>query len=182
MYFKLTLYIFFAVIFSLGGLSTAYAIKPEVVLKMHYPTANIKKQTLVLSALEIKSIYKNTGQKLAVTKFGLFRVLVSKQLKAVGVIQSLKVRSKMAALLYIFEKHKKSFILKHTEVLVFLEPKEYLPRKVWIKQFFNKSLNDLHQFIKNKQAPIITGATLSSYVFFRSSLTAIAIIKLKFNN
>ncbi len=177
MFFKISIYIY---ILYFSQSSLAKVSNLDTILNGYYKIEKIEKKIFQLSAIDIKIIKKNTGQKIIKNSFILIKILEKKKIKALGIVQTLKIRSKNTSLLYLFKKKDINYILQTIEVLAFHEPKEYLPRKEWIKQFFNKKLQKLTSFIKKRKITLITGATLSSYTFFRASIIAAAIINLKF--
>jgi len=68
-----------------------------------------------------------------------------------------KVRSKKASVLYLVDNRGKMLF---AEVLAFAEPPEFLPSKIWMKQFEHKMPNAPLRV--GEDIPTISGATLSA--------------------
>lgn len=175
LYSKLFLFIMIHLLLSFGARGSV-ALKT---LKQNYKDHQIEKKTLQLSDKDIQVLEKKTRLKITQKKYTVFQIKKKSFLQALAVIQTVKIRSKRAVLLHIFTKEKDSFKLKNIEILSFNEPIEYKPKKHWLSLFFGQTLAQLRKNIQDKDIPILTGATLSSYSFFKTSLIAGAIINLK---
>ena len=156
-------------------LTTIWA-KPDVIsiIKENYASdVNIKRDKIILSKEELSSIKKMA--KLPV-KSKLYRYYqVTKENKIVGfaILISQKVRTKKATVLYFIEDGKMKFI----EILAFLEPKEYIPKDIWMGQFDDKNISD--SFSIGKDIPTISGATLSAKSLTDGARLAIALYNTK---
>ena len=148
-------------------------------LKQTYPKSQIIEKTIQLNDEDLNFISQKNHLNLVQKKYTFFQIKKETSLKALAIIQTFKIRSKKASLLHIFQFKNNQLQLKNIEILSFREPREYQPKKSWLALFLDKNWSQLKESLQNKEIPIITGATLSSYSFFKASLTAAAIINLQ---
>ena len=147
--------LFCLLVLILGG---AKAANVEQIVKEVFPMATkIEPDKVILTRSEAQEVMRRAKMKLPSRLYRIFRIYRGKKELADGVVITRKVRSKKASVLYLFDHEGK---LLFAEVLAFAEPSEFLPSKVWMGQFQDKSPDAPLRV--GKDIPTISGATLSA--------------------
>jgi len=129
----------------------------------------IVKKNILLKNDQAKNIQKSAKIKLKSKIFKTFKAMNGKNIIGYGIIVNRKVRSKNAVVLYMISNNG---VLKSMEIIAFNEPMEYIPSKIWQKQF--KDIPTTKKLRLNKDIPTITGATLSAKSIVDGSRIAFA--------
>ena len=69
--------------------------------------------------------------------------------------------------------------LRHSEILAFFEPADYMPGEKWINLFRGKDVRR-HRMKSGADVPNITGATISADSFSRSARRVLAVFRVAF--
>ena len=117
----------------------------------------IEKKNLLLNSSKASYVEKKAKLKLKSKIFRTFKVYKKGTIIAYAILVPRKVRSKNGVALYIFSTKKE---LLAVEIVAFNEPREFIPKKSWLKQFQGqKSAETLRV---GKGISTISGATLSA--------------------
>ena len=136
----------------------ANAVNVEQIIKETLPAATkIEADKIILTHAQAQKVMQKAKMKLSSRLYRIFRVDDAQKHLADGVVITRKVRSKKASVLYLFDT---KGMLLFAEVLAFAEPPEFLPSKVWMKQFRN--ITSERPLQMGEDIPTISGATLSA--------------------
>ena len=160
--------LFFLLLSSL--LDAQVLISPIEAMKENYAQdATISKKNILLTKTKFQNIQKFAKVKLDTKIYRVYSASKNGKALGYGILINRKVRSKNAVILYIIAKNK----LQDIEIIAFNEPKEYLPTKLWSKQFKNRDTDKMLHL--SREIPSISGATLSARSVTDASRIAFAI-------
>jgi hypothetical protein len=159
--------ILLASLWAKGGVDIGALMKP------HFSSeVKVTKEQFKLSPTQVKAIQKSAKAKLESPLIRLYRAKKGSSVEGYGVILVQTVRTKKAALLYIIDTQEQ---IKAIEIVAFMEPSEYKPKKSWVEVFEGKTLHD--NLFAGKGIPTISGATLSAKAISDASRLALAIVQ-----
>jgi len=166
-------YFFLGVLFSGTGIAAqAKAPSPlEKAVHMLFPKAVSERATVFLDPATRARVAKLTGQPFE--RGMVFRYLIRDRqgkLLATAYLDRHKVRSKPETVLGVVGLDGR---LIRIRVLAFAEPKEYLPREGWYRQFDGKALGP--ELGLRRGIDAVSGATLSSRACTRAARRMLAI-------
>ncbi len=158
---------------SLAGVAAQEkAVSPlERAVRNLFPKAVSERASTFLNKAQQARVAKLTGQ--TFERGMVFRYLVKDQagkLLATAYLDRHKVRSKSETLLVVVGLDGR---VKQVQVLAFAEPREYLPRKGWYRQFDGKALGP--ELRLRRGIDVVSGATLSSRACTRATRRVLAI-------
>ena len=131
----------------------------EEALALAFPGCKVERGTAYLDKSQVKRVATLSKVKFKSTVVYPYRA--TKQGKWIGTayFDTHRVRTKRETLMVVVKPDGR---LGRVEVLVFAEPKEYIPRPKWYQQFDGHKLTD--QLYVNRKVRGVTGATLTSTV------------------
>ncbi len=143
----------------LAGLAQARLLTTpfEALHAIYGDDAAIEKKNVLLTIDKAKQVYRSAGVKEGKKIFRTFKVKKGAKTVAYAILVSRVVRSKNAAVLYIFTPQG---AIDGIEVVAFNEPPEFTPPKAYLDQFKGKRSSDTLRV--GKDIPTITGATMSA--------------------
>jgi len=153
--------------------------KPDVIdvvsiIKENYTfDVDVERDKIILSKEELSSIKQMAKLPVKSKLYRYYKVTQEDKIVGFAVLISQKVRTKKATVLYLIEDGK----MKSIEILAFLEPKEYIPKDIWMGQFDDKNISD--SFSIGKDIPTISGATMSAKSLTDGARLAIALYNTK---
>ena len=161
---------------ALGLILTSLALNGKTLervddaLQRLFPGAKTERLTAYLSKEEQESAGKLLGEPLNQSLVTYYRVTTTDGEMAYAYLDAHRVRTLPETLLISVDS---SGALKSVDVLVFREPEDYIPRKVWYDQFRNRKFSKdlrLHRDIHG-----ISGATLTGRATVNSSRKVLCI-------
>jgi len=133
-------------------------ISPFKVMKAEFSEkATVVKGNKLLNNKQAAQVQSTAKVKLSTKIYRTFTASVDSKPVGYGILVSQKVRTKKAAMLYLFSP--KGEMLS-SEVIAFNEPTEFIPSEKWLSQFDNTTSSNRLQI--GKDIPTITGATMSA--------------------
>lgn len=165
--------LFMLIVLSMTMLYSKGAVSLESIFKSTF-SQNVKigQKTITLSKSEMKALQKKAK---AVVDSSTIRYYVVKEGKSTvghGVLVVQRLRTKMAAILYLISKDGK---IKNIEIIAFHEPSEYKPYTSWREIFVGKTKNDTLKM--GHDIPTISGATFSARAFTYAARIALVIVE-----
>lgn len=155
-----------------GVTSQEKAVSPlEKAVRLLFPKAECERASAFLSKAQQARVAEFTGQDF--DRGMVFRYLVKNgdgKLVATAYLDRHKVRSKPETVLVVVGLEGR---LQRVQVLAFAEPREYLPRASWYRQFDGKALGPELRLRRGIDA--VSGATLSSRACTRAARRVLAI-------
>ena len=145
------------VLFASSSFAKSTVSVKEVIETSFKNVTAIEKKALILSTKQFKKVrsYAKAAIKTKVYRYYDIRSAAKSIGKAVLITR--KVRSKKATVLYAFDK---KGTLVFSEIMVFGEPPEFIPSKIWMSQLqLQKTTAKLSI---GKDIPTISGSTLSA--------------------
>lgn len=150
---------------------------PIDVMKSQYAhNATITKKNIILTKEQAARVQQKAKVKLTTKIYRTYRADVNGTTLGHGVLVSNKVRSKKAAILYLFAN---DGLLLSTEVIAFNEPHEYIPSSSWLDQF-DKTNSTENRLFLGKDIATISGSTLSARCITDSARIARALFEVMF--
>lgn len=157
----------FTMLFSKGAVSL------ENIFKSTFSNnVTIGQKTINLSKSEMKALQKKAKAEVDSNTIRYYVVKKGKTIVGYGVLVVQRLRTKMAAILYLISKDGK---IKNIEIIAFHEPSEYKPNSSWRKTFVGKTKNDALRM--NHDIPTISGATFSARAFTNAARIALTIVE-----
>ncbi|MDM5271610.1 FMN-binding protein [Sulfurovum sp. zt1-1] len=154
---KIFLISLFGILFSQSGMAKTNVTIESVIKSSITNVTSIEAKQLVLTKAQYDKI-KQTAKAAVRTKiYRYYTIMHDDNIIGYGVLITRKVRTKKATVLYAFDNVGK---LMFSEIMVFGEPPEYVPNKLWMKQFDN--VESSASLTMGKDIPTISGATLSA--------------------
>ena len=172
------MYKYFTIILLLPILLQAkMLISPFDVMKAEFSDkATIVKKNTLLTKKQASKVQAISQVKLSTKIYRTFSATLDAKIVGYGILVSQKVRSKKAALLYLFSLEGE---MLGSEIIAFNEPPEFIPSKKWLSQFENTTDKDTLRI--GKDIPTITGATMSARSVADSARIARALFSVLFN-
>jgi len=156
--------------------NTAFGISVESVLKENISkNIQVKKSKIILTKKELKKVQQKAKVSLKTRLYRMYEVSKGLETIGYGILITRKVRSKKATVLYYISK---KGMLEFTEILSFLEPREFYPHVQWMSQFIHVKKDALLKL--GNDIPTISGATLSARNVVQGARVARAIVEVKF--
>ncbi len=166
--------IYLSLLFFSLTLNAAPVDVKEIIQENFSIKVSIQKEKIILKNDELQAIKKSAKLPVKSKIYRYYKVLADDKLLGFALLITQKVRTKKATVLYFIQTDEK---LKFIEILSFLEPREYIPKDVWISQFEDKNTTD--RFEIGADIPTISGATLSARSITDGARLAIAIYRVK---
>lgn len=153
-------------------LSFAQVLGDPVALVQHaFNAKSVDSQNIILSEEQTQQLSKASMQKIETKLYRLYIAKNDAKIVGYGVLLNKKVRTKTAIALYLIGTDNK---IKSIEIVAFNEPMEYLPTKIWLDGFDNKSAANTLRL--NQDIPTVSGATLSARAITDGARIALSLI------
>jgi hypothetical protein len=154
------------------GLSAEVLIQPEAAMQAHFSTSDrVEKKSFLIASKAQEAIAQEARTPLKSRLHTLYRAFEGDQILGYGLILTEKIRTKNAAVLFLFDADRQPVA---AEIIAFYEPREYIPSEKWLAQL---SARDDTPLVVGRDLPAISGATLSAGKLADLARTARAILK-----
>ncbi len=153
--------------------NAALLISPFEAMEQTFECSKIEKKNTLLSKIEASEVEKKAKYSLKSKIFRIYRAKCDGVLKGYGILVSNIVRTKNAAILYMFHPDGK---LESIQVVAFNEPLEFLPSKNWLSQFNDE--DELFTLRVGKNVSPISGATLTARNVVNGIRVAAAVLEI----
>lgn len=153
-------------------------LKPEEALKIHFPKAQISKETLLLSSDEAEKITQIAKESFSERMVPIFWVKENAKPLASGVVLSRKIKHQNQTALYLIDSSGK---LLSIELVSFAEPIEYQPKAEWFAQFKGLKATEAPPQL-GENVRVVTGSTLTAQSFLSGTRLAFAIWKVRLSS
>ena len=166
--------ILFSFIILITLTSAKEGISLENIFKSAFSSSvTVGQKVMTLNKSEIRIVQKKAKAKLDSNKIRFYVVKNGSRVEGYGVLIVQRVRTKMAAILYLVSKESK---IKSIEIIQFQEPSEYKPNQAWKNVFHGKGKKD--NLFAGKGIPTISGATMSARAISDASRIALSIVEM----
>lgn len=145
------------ILLSAGVLSAKVLQTRDLALAAHYPGAEFKRDTVFLTADQLKAIEQLAGTRPRSAVVHRYQAIKDGKILAVNYLDAHRVRTLPETLMISINGQN---TVEHLQVLAFNEPLEYMPGRKWYAQFLKQKLGSELQLKKGIDG--MTGATLTS--------------------
>ncbi len=139
-----------------------------------YPAAdNVKRQTLYLTADQLRRAEQSAGEKIDTALLVVYRITRAGQLLGWAYLDTHRVRTLNETILICVDGEER---ISHVEVLNFNEPQEYIASSRFLELFKNRRLDA--QLSLKGSVPTTTGATLTCSAITTAARRVLALHKI----
>ncbi len=150
-------------------------MKRDEALETAFPGADsVEKMEVYVSEDDARKIESLAKAKLNGRLFMVYRAVKGEETVGYAVIDTHELRSMTETVMFVINP---DGTLRHTEILAFFEPPEYMPANNWIVLFDGKSTGDTLKV--GRDIPNISGATITAVALSESVRRTLALIQVK---
>lgn len=154
------------------ALEASVLIRPESAVQLTFEKAEVKRKNRMLTAAMAADIQRRAKAKLQTRIVRVYEATRQGKLVGAGVLLNNKVRTKNAAVMYVFDAEAR---LQAVEIVAFNEPLSYIPSDAWLTRLESTKTNARRTL--GEGVPVISGATLSARTLTDGTRTAQAIFE-----
>ncbi|MGD9651147.1 MAG: FMN-binding protein [Candidatus Dadabacteria bacterium] len=167
--------IFFALVAPPLSAIAGVFMKRDEALETAFPDADsIEKIEVYVSEDDARKIESLAKAKLNGRLFMVYKAIKGGETIGYAVIDTHELRSMTETVMFVINP---DGTLKHTEILAFFEPPDYMPANNWIVLFDGKSTGDTLKV--GRDIPNISGATITAVALSESVRRTLALIQVK---
>jgi len=150
-------------------------MKRDEALETAFPDADsVEKIEVYVSEDDARKIESLAKAKLNSRLFMVYKAVTGGETIGYAVIDTHELRSMTETVMFVINP---DGTLRHTEILAFFEPPEYMPANNWIVLFDGKSTGDTLKV--GRDIPNISGATITAVALSESVRRTLALIQVK---
>lgn len=150
-------------------------IKPEAAMQLTFGNVKVERKNKMLTRTMAQQVQQSAKAKLKSKIVRIYHATQNGKKLGYGILLNNKVRTKNAAVLYLFDP---KGALQAIEIVAFNEPLNYVPSKAWLETLESTPDNTARHL--GKGVPVISGATLSAKTLTEGARTAQAIFEVLF--